>query len=352
MFNDEWLVIALHHAGGPDPDDVRKFIANEGIRISSIIKFLTVQKLLPGEKELIDNLIKSISKGPGLDVAPKSRKMLIKELNPEWYEGATGYDPNFLSDSREIPLPKLSAALEKDALPVKTGGKVLHYTHFSIVMSKSRRLALYTAVNIDGNKLLALKRAKDKWYFDPRIDSKYQCGPALYDTNDLDRGHLVRRLDPVWGELAGKANEDTFHFTNCAPQHKNFNQKTWQELEDYILNNSRNHQLKVSVFTGPVFRSDDVVYRDQFQIPAEFWKVAGMGKEDDMLSATAYLQTQKNLIHDLEFAYGQYKTYQVPITKIENITGLDFGNLRNYDPLGRTEAVVGHIIEKQEDIKI
>jgi endonuclease G, mitochondrial len=89
----------------------------------------------------------------------------------------------------------------------------LKYDHFSVVMSKSRRLAFFTAVNIDGNQLTSLDRTNDRWYFDPRIDRKYQSGPELYSNNDLDRGHLVRRLDPVWGQLANQANEDTFHFT-------------------------------------------------------------------------------------------------------------------------------------------
>ncbi|TKI84593.1 trypsin-like peptidase domain-containing protein, partial [Bacillus cereus] len=34
VFNDEWMVIALHHSGVPDPKDSTKYIANEGIRIS------------------------------------------------------------------------------------------------------------------------------------------------------------------------------------------------------------------------------------------------------------------------------------------------------------------------------
>ena len=31
--------------------------------------------------------------------------------------------------------------------------------------------------------------------------------------------------------------------------------------------------LKVTVYTGPVFRENDKVYLDKFAIPAEFWKV-------------------------------------------------------------------------------
>lgn len=93
-----------------------------------------------------------------------------------------------------------------------------------------------------------------------------------------------------------------------------------------MAKNAKKYGLKVNVFTGPVFRPDDRVYRGQYRIPAEFWKIFVMVKDDGKLSATAYLQTQKNLIDNLEFAYGAYKTYQVPVATIEELTDLDFGN--------------------------
>ena len=218
-------------------------------------------------------------------------------------------------------------------------------------MCRSRCLAYFTAVNIDGNQIQDIKRSGDSWNFDMRIPVDAQYGDDLYARNDLDRGHLVRRLDPVWGDKAMQANIDTFHFTNSSPQHKNLNQKIWLDLENYILKNARNHNLKVSVFTGPVFRSDDMIYRGKFKIPAEFWKVAVMVKDDGKMSATAYLQTQKNMIENLEFAYGEYKTYQVPITSIEEITGLDFGPLSEFDPVARIESA-GRVIEGPEHIKL
>lgn len=275
-----------------------------------------------------------------------SDEMIVEILNDSWYESSVGYDPKFLGDDYEVPHPKFRSD-EQDIALLKDGSKVLHYTHFSIVMSKSRRLAYYTVVNINGNQLRSIQR-NDKWYLDPRIEIEYQCGPELYKNNPLDRGHLVRRSDPIWGDAAEKANKDTFHFTNCAPQHSDLNQKIWLDLENYILDNAENWNLKVTVFTGPVFREDDIVYRG-VKIPSEFWKIAIMVKEDGNLSATAYLQTQKDLIENLEFNYGEYKTYQVPISRIETITGLNFGCLSNHDPINPLES---HVIEVPEDIKL
>jgi endonuclease G len=269
------------------------------------------------------------------------------------YDGLAGYEANFLGADYPIPLPVLGEQAQADVAQVPgVEGGVLHYCHFSVVMNRPRKLAFYTAVNIHGADLRNVPRSPDRWYFDPRIDRKYQSGPELYANNDLDRGHLVRRRDPVWGRDAERANQHTFHFTNASPQHRNLNQKTWLNLEDYILDNAEQHDLKVTVFTGPVFRDDDMLYRGQYRIPAEFWKVVAMVRPDGKLSATAYLQTQKNLIDDLEFAYGNYKTYQVPIERIERLTTLDFGTLRQADPLaGQESTFAGIVIEGPEDIR-
>ena len=283
-------------------------------------------------------------------IKDNSEEMKVEVLSASWYEGAVGYDTKFLGDNYELPHPTFRCDIEQDIAHLKDGSNVLHYTHFSIVMSKSRRLAFYTVVNIDGNQLKKIGR-NDKWYLDPRIKIEYQCGPELYINNQLDRGHLVRRSDPIWGDAAKKANKDTFHFTNCAPQHSNLNQKIWLDLENYILENAENSNLKVTVFTGPVFKANDIIYRG-VQIPEEFWKVAIIVKEDGNLSATAYMQTQKNLIENLEFAYGEYKTYQVPISRIERITGLNFGYLRNHDPIKPLESIEGHVIDAPGDIKL
>jgi endonuclease G len=271
-----------------------------------------------------------------------------EQLSISDYEKRLGYDPHFLGKTYQVPHPHFHSDLKEDIAVLKDGSTILDYTHFSIVMSKSRRLAYYTVVNIDGTQLKDVKRGKDSWYIDPRIDSSEQTGPELYAGNDLDRGHLVRRQDPIWGEEANQANEDTFHFTNCSPQHKDLNQKTWLDLEDYLLNNTENFKLKATVFTGPVFGSNDPVYRG-IQIPIEFWKLAVMVKKDGSLSATAYLQSQANLIRDLDFSFGDYKTYQVPVARIEELTGLDFGELRKNDPMAKPRAAMLKIVDLEQE---
>ena len=275
-------------------------------------------------------------------------------IDPD-YSNREGYDPNFLgSNAASIPLPRLSGAIKaKAAINQRANGAdkyVLPYHHYSVVMNKERRLAFFTAVNIDGSVFYNLKREADKWYFDPRLNKNEQAGNDVYADNPLDRGHLVRRLDPAWGdskEIAKIANDDTFHFTNCTPQHHDFNagQSLWAGLEDYILKNADVRDFKVSVFTGPIFSDEDDNYRG-VQLPRQYWKVVAMVKDNGRLSATAYLLSQEKLLQGIgdeafvleDFSYGAYKTFQVPVRRIEKLTGLSFGQLRNFDPKKHLES--------------
>ncbi|MCY7738425.1 DNA/RNA non-specific endonuclease [Bacillus safensis] len=354
VFNDEWKVIALHHSGVPDPDNDGQFIANEGVRISSILNYIEQQK--PSLSERQRELIKGLGEETAFSSLHQENEAGVAEdFDIERFESMSGYDPQFLGERYTIAHPTLRADLKSDVAELNGGaGNILNYTHFSIIMSKSRRLAFYTVVNIDGMQLKEVGR-DDNWRFDPRIDRKYQVGDELYKNNPLDRGHLVRRRDPIWGSDAATANEDTFHFTNCSPQHEQLNQnpELWLGLEDYILNHAKNSAVKATVFTGPVFRENDILYRG-VKIPEEFWKVAVMVRDDGELSATAYLMSQKQLISHLEAAgFGAFRTFQVKVSMIEALTGLNFGDLRNHDPLELSESTtLGQLLERVEDIRI
>jgi endonuclease G, mitochondrial len=261
---------------------------------------------------------------------------------PTAFKDRKGYDPGFLGNKAAVPLPgfgKWAADLTPaEGAPGKTPHE-LRYQHFSVVMTQSRKLPLVTAVNIDGKQLRTIPRIQT-WFTDGRIGLDAQVDNAAYSGNDLDRGHMVRRQDPVWGTLAvaKQANEDTFHYTNAAPQHKDLNQRDWVGLEDYVLDSTRAHKLLVSVFTGPILRDGDEMYRDIVRIPKEFWKIAVLVDSDTgALSATGYVLSQGEFIEDLTegFVFGEYQTYQVQVSAIEKATDLDFGILRDRDPLAR-----------------
>ncbi|WP_156964017.1 DNA/RNA non-specific endonuclease [Muricoccus aerilatus] len=248
---------------------------------------------------------------------------------------AAGYDPGFLGAS--VPFPALTPralSLGRAVVNRDTGGHELPYTHFSVVMNAERRLAFAAGVNIDGRRSVPLGRGRDQWYYDPRLPEDEQAGDWLYKEeggNFFDRGLLVRRLDPCWGSAATveRANIDTFYWTNCSPQHWSFNQGELLRngLENYILNNTDNENILGTVFTGPVFRQDAYVHRG-VPLPRDFWKVVAIRTRDGELRTSGYTVSQARLIANIEFEeypVGQFRTFQRPIRRIAEMTGLDFG---------------------------
>ena len=212
VFNDQWTLVALHHAGVPDPEQKNEWIANEGIRISSIVDFLArkYSSLKEEEQILIREIIPDI----------RLPEPIVNSVGTEEEEEIPGYNSLFLGKDYEVPLPTLSKEMEEDVAKTSSGSYILDYTHFSIVMKRSRGLAYFTAVNINGGEEVKIPRSSDNWKFDTRISKEYQYGDELYINNELDRGHLVRRMDPNWGKNAIKANEDTFYFTNSSRRPK------------------------------------------------------------------------------------------------------------------------------------
>ena len=262
-----------------------------------------------------------------------------------------GYNPDFLGAGKlRVPVPGFGDH-DGDLSPVENdGGNELKYHHFSVFQSASRKLPRMTAVNIFGEKLGKVP-SSNSWHFDPRISLDDQAGNELYkDTdvsNPLDRGHMVRRLDPCWGTKTDikKAQQDTYHYTNSAPQHLGLNRRHWVGLEDYILDSAKARDLKVSVFTGPVFRDDDPRLSSEasdVQIPKEYWKVAALINSDSgALSAAGYILSQGEMIKgftEAAFIFGQYETYQVPLSLIEEHTGYDFGDLKSADVLSNVDV--------------
>jgi endonuclease G, mitochondrial len=255
-----------------------------------------------------------------LQTAPQADRSERKMLTDTDYQTRKGYDPDFLNDLR-VPLPKLSAKMRKLAAKlIDAPNEVeLKYQHFSIVMNAKRKLAFFTATNIDGSTAKDVDRDQfpfvvtdpfegddddeaaegtEVWALDDRIapedqtPSDFYSGQQTYDAagnpiNDrrspahsnrmFQQGHLTRRQDPLWGndpDIVLRAHSDTFHVTNRAPQVGFFNmgikkpgaeskkkkpggQFYWRALEDYVLNNARADRQRVTVFTGPVFDEEN-----------------------------------------------------------------------------------------------
>jgi endonuclease G, mitochondrial len=263
----------------------------------------------------------------GVDVAVEA---MVEPFRDEDFSGRDGYDDEFLGLT--VPMP--TVVDESLVSRLDDGAHVLPYEHFSVVVHKGRRLALYTACNVDADPrrkepepgrdysrlgLTGLgENDREKWFTDPRIPALHQL-PDKFFTNDrasFDKGHIVRREDVAWGDSydeVRRANGDTYHVTNCSPQIATFNRSAfrgvWGQLEDLILRQADTERY--SLFAGPVLRADDRIFRGVdddgsvgVAIPRQFWKIV-VARSGDELQTFAFLLDQDLSDVDLEFAVDQ-----------------------------------------------
>jgi endonuclease G len=391
VFNDQWDLVAIHHLAIVDRDkngeplnrrgeiwspaegeDFKLWIANEGIRVSALWNHIKSAALFDPDAARIMAMLAYEPRANhqprtlATAAAPQNWQTLPNVPDAAAFESSHFTDPAFQAsmgfkddfiDGIRVPLPQPSPTfkgrLAKDKI---TRSTVLHYTHFSLAVNADRRLAAWTAVNISG---VDLKSAKSpSWRKDDRLEASEQTLAEIYGqapgkSLQIDRGHLVRRLDPVWGpqDVADRAGADTFHYTNAAPQEHVYNSEIWGNLEDFVLERADLRDHKVSVMTGPVLRPDDNFYGEgmkggPWQIPWSFWKIVVFQRLDGTHSVTGFIVEQTARIAPLFEAtrYNPYtvdeaRVFQRPVSMIEDLTGLDFGpDLRIADRMGSVES--------------
>jgi endonuclease G len=272
-------------------------------------------------------------------VSPRSAPLEAAPFPVAHFDNRRGYSEDFLQDDIRVPMPAVVEERRGEIAQRLDGqGEVLLYTHFSVIVNADRRFPMVTAVNIDGDRLRRVP-GKGSWRLDPRIAEEAQADNSIYVNNNLDRGHMVRRLDPVWGtaDEARQANADTFHYTNACPQDHTFNDEMWGDLEDHILD-SAPHDNRLCVLTGPVLATDDPEYRG-IRIPRSFWKVVAW-RDGDRLQTAGFILKQDEYLGNLEFNPFQFSTYKITLTELGVLAGLNFGDLTSVDVFAGAESLV------------
>lgn len=283
-----------------------------------------------------------------VSLADAGIEAMVEPFRDENYSGRAGYDDQFLGIS--VPLP--TVVDESLVSRLDNGSHVLPYEHFSIVVAKNRRLALFTAANVDANPLRKEpelgrdysrrgltglgENDQEKWFTDPRIPAIHQLPDRFFtkDRASFDKGHIVRREDVAWGDTFDeirRANGDTFHVTNCSPQIASFNRSNlkgvWGQLEDLILKQAQTERYVL--FAGSVLRSDDRLFHGvdddgsaHVAIPRQFWKIV-VAWTGDELQTFAFVLDQDLSDTELEFAVDQL--WRSRMVSVHDLEGLMLG---------------------------
>lgn len=309
VFNDQWQVVALHHMGVAEknkngeyldkkgkvvkPVDGKieasklNWIANEGIRISVIVKDLLLRlpdseyvkkisvppgnnQLMPWPqvqqgKETYNNEVPKIdisvpaallhekgmvqiqiAGGTQMSHSPQQIKIIgtdnyteegneVKKIDKEAavdFSKCNGYDPKFMGTV--IPLPQPKKTMAKQIARLQDGSMELKYFKYSVIHNKVTKMPLISAINVEGNpsKRLDDSKRKDDWLRDRRISLDAQLTDQFYAGSGFDKGHMSRWEDANWATDTDKKTREanalrngiyTCFYSNACPQVKDLN---------------------------------------------------------------------------------------------------------------------------------
>jgi endonuclease G, mitochondrial len=313
----------------------------------------------------------------GVDVGP-----LVAEKKQNFDEdyaarAGQGYDSRFLSVAISHP----SAPARADELLTNDDGTewVLDYHHYSLVMNRERRLMMWSAANVSYDLGLRDTRTRgdlgaENWREDPRIAERFGDSFQITDTDfygpatRIDRGHIVRREDNCWGDsplMIEYANADTYHWTNCTPQHEAFNREnpgstadphkradyagrkgTWGWFEAFVQQSLKTIEgNRASIFAGPMLKGTDPTPKQgsaavrSTQYPVRFWKVLAVvaapgaaGNLKPTLMVYGFIFDQSDVISEFglgikEAKASDFRNYQATLREISEESGVEFDDV-------------------------
>lgn len=312
----------------------------------------------------------SISFGPagpvvtaaGMPLPPASEAAFEKKYEDELdFSGCAGFDDDFMGVHIPMPVPNQSLRKKLASLKDNPGAYTLKYHHFSTLHHAVRCVPIVSGINVHGKYRYAELDEEgsrvDRWFRDNRIDYDVQLDDDFYKKSGFDRGHLARREDAEWGTSVAKAKlaaDLTCSYANAIPQVPALNRAKfgykgkWGQLEEQFLEqgveNESGKAARICVFNGPMFDDEDPVFKG-IPVALSFYKVVVWYDGDGKLRTTCFQLSQEKLVGEIEFEVLRFdevfKTYQVPIRKIEKATGLSFHeNIVNNDTSSGEEEPV------------
>lgn len=239
----------------------------------------------------------------------------------------------------------------------------LRYHHYSLAMNKKAMMCQWTASNVDYRDIArqdTRPRAAlggENWRPDPRVPPDCQLyNQDIYQpARRVDRGHVVRREDNCWGAPGLEteyANSDTYHWTNCTPQHEAFNQERprdgsgqnvyapgttgiWGHFEVELAKQIEAGGGKAVLFAGPVFQGmlgAQGLGTAGVKVPARFWKVVvvrASRRNDAPLQAYGYVFDQTPAVKAYGLTYEglelpEFKAQRATLAQIQVLAGVVF----------------------------
>jgi len=179
----------------------------------------------------------------------------------------------FLFATDDIASKELSEAIFDSSLTFATPidiDNVYEYQAFNLEFSPSNKQARWVGYFITRERLEGIKIKRKGFSFSE--DKRIKEGSAVdsdYKRSGYDRGHLVPARDMAFSKETLK---ESFLFSNISPQLPKFNRGKWAELESYVREMAKKHEL-IYVITGPIFdETDEKIGANAVSVPSYFFK--------------------------------------------------------------------------------
>ncbi|MBP7808565.1 MAG: DNA/RNA non-specific endonuclease [Bacteroidia bacterium] len=195
------------------------------------------------------------------------------------------------------------------------------HAFYEIGFNTKYKLPAWTFYSLTKEHLaLANLERKGSFVKDPLLNSP-QAKSNDYSASGFDKGHLVPCEDMSFSE---QAMQETFYYSNCAPQTTELNRGEWKMLEELGRSWGKEYG-EVIIISGPVFEINlpklgEVPEKNgasKIPIPNLFYKIIIRHQDQTYKSISFILPNVTTPINGLQ-------NYICNVDSVEKLTGLDF----------------------------
>lgn len=188
------------------------------------------------------------------------------------------------------------------------------HTFYEVGFNTKYKLPAWTFYSLTKEHLeLATLERKGSFVKDPMLNAEQAKGTD-YSASGFDKGHMVPCEDMSFSE---QAMQETFYYSNCAPQTTELNRGEWKMLEELSRDWGKEYG-EVIVISGPVFEKNmRTMGEDRIPIPNFFYKIIIRHQDQTYKAISFILPNVTTQINGLQ-------NYVCTVDSVEKITGLDF----------------------------
>jgi len=183
------------------------------------------------------------------------------------------------------------------------------HKNYTTAFSKSRKYPVLVEWWITKKKLICKTPVKrsDKFEPDPELYSESNVAPS-YFSSGFDRGHLSPAAD---ARCDAVSMQESFYFTNMAPQYPGLNRGQWKVLEEWTREQALLHD-SIKVSAGCIGNKQKV---KTLTVPTHCWKVIQITKQKTTLGFVFPNQPEKTV---------SFEQHKVSLDSIKKLTKFTF----------------------------